>query len=101
MKLLLVTAVEHFHKEVIQLFKKAKIDSFSGSDIDGYKTIQALSVSKSWFASESVGAESSMFFAFTEEEKIDNLFKYIKEFNSNLETINSIRAIVLPIEKYI
>ena len=33
MKLVLVTAVEDFHKEVIKLFKKAQIKNFSQSDI--------------------------------------------------------------------
>ena len=37
MKLLIVTVVEQFEKEILRLFKKANIESFSGSDIDGYK----------------------------------------------------------------
>jgi outer membrane protein TolC len=45
--------------------------------------------------------KSNMFFSFTEEENIDNLFNLIEVFNSNIETNNPIKAIVLPIEKFI
>jgi len=42
-----------------------------------------------------------MFFSFTESENIDALFKLIHEFNNNVETNNPIRAIVVPVEKFI
>jgi len=101
MKLLIVTAVEQFEKELLQLFKKANIESFSGSEIDGYKNASSFLMNSSWFPSEKGGAESSMFFSFTEEENIDSLFNLIKAFNENLETNNPIKAVAVPIEKYI
>ncbi|MDU8887215.1 hypothetical protein RXV94_13670 [Yeosuana sp. MJ-SS3] len=101
MKLIIVTVVEEFHKEIQHLFKKAKIESYSSSDIDGYKNNAALLMSSNWFASEKGGNESVMFFSFTDEEHIESLFDLIKEFNSNLETNNPVKAIVVPIEKYI
>ncbi|MGK0494649.1 MAG: hypothetical protein ACJAU2_001029 [Maribacter sp.] len=39
MKLLIVTVVEEFEKDILRLFKEVHIDSFSGSDIDGHKII--------------------------------------------------------------
>jgi hypothetical protein len=101
MKLVIVTAVEEFQKDVLKLFKKAHIENFSSSDIDGYKNGSSILMASNWFSGEKVGNESSMFFSFTEEENIDNLFGLIKEFNSNMETNNPIKAIVVPIEKFI
>ena len=101
MKLVIVTVVEEFHKDVINLFKKAGIDSFSESEIDGYKNGSSLLMASNWFSAEKGSNESNMFFSFTDEEHIDTLFKLIKEFNTNLETNNPIKAIVVPIEKYI
>ena len=101
MKLVLVTAVEEFHKEVIKLFKKAGIENFSESEIDGYKNSNALLMSSNWFGAEKASNESTMFFSFTEDMFIDILFDLIKEFNSNLETNNPIKAIVVPIERAI
>jgi hypothetical protein len=101
MKLLIVTVVLEFEKEILQLFKKANIDSFSESRIDGHKNLTSMVRTASWFPSEMGGIESSLFFSFTESENIDTLFKLIKEFNLNLETNNSIKAVVVPIEKSI
>ncbi|WP_053977238.1 hypothetical protein [Mangrovimonas xylaniphaga] len=101
MKLVIVTAVEDFQKDVLKLFRQANIESFSSSDIDGYKNVPAVLATSSWFPGESSGNESILFFSFTEEANIDLLFKLIQEFNSNMETNNPIRAIVIPIEKSI
>jgi len=101
MKLLIVTSVEQFHKDVLKLFKEAGIESFSGSEIDGYKSAKSLLMMNSWFPSEAGGAESSLFFAFTDDQKIATLFEKIKTFNAQLETQNPIKAIVVPVEKHI
>lgn len=101
MKLVLVTAVVEFQKDVLKLFKKANIENFSSSDIDGYKKGASLFINSNWFASDKGGNESCLFFSFTEEKNIDDLFNLIQEFNSNLETNNPIKGIIVPIERYI
>jgi len=101
MKLLIVTVVEEFEKDVLRLFKKAGIDSFSSSGIDGYKNHTEVLRAASWFPSEKEGVESSLFFSFVEEDKIDTLFILIREFNTTLKTSNPIKAAVVPIEKSI
>ncbi len=101
MKLLILTVVEEYEKEIIRLLKKADIESFSESRIDGYKNPTSLVRTASWFPSEKSGVESSLFFSFTEDENIDALFELIKVFNQNLETNNPIKAVVVPIEKSI
>jgi hypothetical protein len=101
MKLVIVTAVEEFEKSVFQLFKKSGIHSFSHSDIDGYKNGDGTVLAANWFGSQKGSAESLLFFSFTEEGNIDLLFKLIAEFNTQLETNNPVKAVVVPIEKYI
>ena len=101
MKLLIVTVVKEFDKEILQLFKKASIESFSESHIDGFKNPSSIIRTRSWFPSEKGGVRSSLFFSFTEDENIDTLFNLIKEFNQHLETNNPIKAVVVPIEKFI
>lgn len=75
MKLLIVTVVDEFQKDVLQLFKRANIQSYSGSDIEGFKNgSSSFLMNASWFPSQKSGADSSMFFSFTEDEKIDSFF---------------------------
>ncbi|MDG1040327.1 MAG: hypothetical protein P8H13_07565 [Polaribacter sp.] len=101
MKLIIVTAVAAFHTEVIALFKKANIENFSESGIDGHKNSASVLVASNWFSGEKASNESSLFFSFTSEENSENLFVLLKEFNANLETNNPIKAVVVPIEKFI
>jgi len=101
MKLVIVTAVKEFQKEVLKLFKNANIKNFSSSDIDGYKNGTSLFMASNWFSGGKGGNKSSLFFSFTDDEHIDDLFHLIKEFNKKLETNNPLKAVVVPIEKFI
>ena len=101
MKLVIVTAVDDYQEDVFQLFKNAEIDNFSESDIEGYKTTKSSPMSSNWFGTKKNSADSEMFFSFSEDKKIDVLFSLIKTFNQNLKSNNPIRAVVVPIEKYI
>ncbi len=101
MKMIIVTTVEEYKSEVFKLFKKAGVESFSESDIDGYKSSAPLMYTSSWFPSEKGGAASNMFFSFTEEERVTVLFKLINQFNENSKTTNPIRAVEIPIERTI
>ena len=94
MKMVIITAVEEYEKKVLKLLKAAGIESFSGSHIDGYKNAPSVLMNSSWFPSERSGASSSLFFSFTDEEKVNELFRLIK---SN----NPIRAVEMPIERFI
>ncbi len=101
MKLVIVTLVEEYQEKVLQLFKQAKIDSFSESTIEGFKNNSSVLMTSSWFPSEKGGSKSTLFFSFTDEDKIVSLFDLITKFNAGLKTNNPVKAVVLPIEKHI
>ena len=101
MKLLIVTVVSYYEEQALQLFKDAKIENFSGSSIKGYKDAPSLVANSSWFPSQKGGANSIMFFSFTDDAKIDLFFSLAENFNKDLKTNNPIHAIVAPIERSI
>jgi len=101
MKLVIVTAVNQYKKEVLNLFKDADIRNLSESNIEGHKFYKVKNMAENWFSSERSSVKSNLFFSFNDEEKIEKLFELIEEFNDNLESRNPIKAIVLPIEKSI
>lgn len=101
MKLLIVTVVRYYEERVLQLFKEANIESFSGTNIEGYKDASSVLANSSWFPSQKGGANSIMFFSFTDDEKIDSFFSLVEDFNKDLKTNNPIHAIVAPIERSI
>lgn len=100
MKLLIVTSVSEYHSEVNKLFKKAGIEKFSSSDIDGFQTQQPMMAFQSWFPAEHNGMESMMYFSFTDANKIDVFFEEVTKFNSQIDS-NPVRAVVVPIERSI
>ena len=101
MKLLIVTGVSYYENEVLKLFKEANIESFSGSNIKGYKDVPFIVANSSWYPTQKGGANSIMFFSFTTDDKIDQFFILVEKFNDNLKTNNPIHAIVAPIERSI
>jgi hypothetical protein len=101
MKLLIITIIEEFEAEVLKLLKKADIENFSSSDIEGFKGKDTLAIATSWFPGEKSSTRSIMLFSFTTEENIDQLFPLIEEFNGGLEYPNPVRAVVVPIERSI
>ena len=100
-KLLIVTVVSYYEEEVLKLFKEANIESFSGSQIKGYKDAHSLVANSSWFPSQKGGANSILFFSFTSNDRIDLFFNLVEKFNESLKTNNPIHAIVAPIERSI
>ena len=99
MKLVIVTSVEEYHDDILEIFKKSNIQNFSESEIDGYKNTPAILSTSNWFAANKSVTNSIMLFSFTEKEKIDTLFEYLEAFNNQIESNSPIKAIVLPIEK--
>ncbi|WP_435414239.1 hypothetical protein [Polaribacter aestuariivivens] len=100
MKLVIVTSVEEFQKDVLQLFKKAAIENLSATEINGFKNVPS-EIASNWFSAGKSGNESIMFFSFTDDTHIAVLFNLIKDFNKNMETDNPLKAVVVPIEKFI
>ncbi|QNM85165.1 hypothetical protein H9W90_13350 [Polaribacter pectinis] len=98
MKLVIVTSVEAFQKDVLKIFKKANIENLSATEINGFKNIPS-EISSNWFSAGKSANESTMFFSFTDDKHIDDLFNLMQEFNNNLETNNPLKAVVVPIEK--
>ena len=101
MKLVIVTVVEEFQKDALKLFKTSEIKNFSSTGISGFKNIETLMLKSNWFGNEKSGNDSSLIFSFTDDNHIEVLFEKIKKFNSDLQTNNPIKAVVLKKEKYI
>lgn len=99
MKLLLITAVAEFGKEVKQILKKANVKTYSYKEVTGYRNASEDALGSNWFGTEMNENESIMFYAFVEKENVDIVCSAITEFNSKQETLSHIHSAVLNIEK--
>ncbi len=100
MKLLLITAVAEFEKEVKQILKKAQVKTFSYREVTGYRNTSEDAIESNWFGSEMNENESIMFYAFVEKENVDLVLNLVAEFNAKQETLSHIHTAILNIEKF-
>jgi len=98
--MVIITAVEEYKNQVLKVLREPGIDSFSASNIEGYKNAPDVLMNSSWFPGDKAEASSNLFFSFTRRENVDMLFERIKEFYEEFQT-NPIRAVEMPIERII
>jgi len=99
MKLLLITAVAEFGKEVKQILKKANVKTYSYKEVTGYRNASEDALGSNWFGTEMNENESIMFYAFVEKENVDIVCSAITEFNAKQETLSHIHSAIINIEK--
>ena len=99
MKLLLITAVREFEKDIKQILRKAQVKSFSYKDVKGFKDNSEDALEANWFATNIQETESVLFYAFVKEEKVDGLFDMVAAFNAEQVSKSNIHIAVLNIER--
>lgn len=99
MKLVIITAINEFEKDIIQLLKEAKVETFSYKEVIGYRDNTDDELESNWFSSEMNKSESLLFYAFVKKEKVDLLFESINDFNAKQKTLSHIHIAVVNIEK--
>ncbi len=99
MKLVIITAIKEFEKDIKLQLKKAEVINFSYGEVIGFRDSTEDSIESNWFSSEMNQTESIVFYAFVKKENIDMLFNLINNFNDNQKTVSKIHVAVLNIEK--
>ena len=99
MKLLIITAITEFEKDIKSLLKKANVKAFSYRNVMGYKDVSEEFIETNWFASEMNETESLLFYAFVKKENVDLLFQLVADFNTKQETKAQVNVASLNIEK--
>ena len=74
--------------------------AFSNADINGFKTLDNENLIDNWFSSSSDNIKSILFFSFAEQNKVDKLLDELVLLNSEINSDNPLKAIVLNIEKH-
>jgi hypothetical protein len=99
MKLLIITAIRGFKKEIKTILKKADVKNYSYQDVIGYRDASELSVNENWFANDMNEGEAIFFYAFVLKENVDIVFNLVKEFNAKQETFSTIHIAELNLER--
>lgn len=99
MKLLIITAIKEFEKDVLKILKKGEVKTFTFKDVKGYKDLSEEALEDNWFASDMNVNESILFYAFVKKENVDAVFELAKTFNEQQKSMSHIHIASLNIEK--
>jgi len=99
MKLIVITAIKEFEKDIKQILIKSNVKSFSYQDVTGFRDSSKESLKANWFASEMNELESIIFFAFIKQENVEIVYEHIGLYNEKLEELSRIHVSILNVEK--
>ncbi len=100
MKLVVITAIAEFEKDIKKMLKEAKVKSYSYKEVKGFRDASEENIESNWFGSEMNETDSVVFYAFILQQNIDILFDEVTQFNKYQETISKVHLAVLSLEKY-
>jgi hypothetical protein len=99
MKLLIITAITEFEKDIKSMLKKANVKAYSYRKVTGYRDVSEEFIESNWFASEMNETESLLFYAFVKTENVDLFFQLVADFNAKQESKAQVNVAALNIEK--
>jgi nitrogen regulatory protein PII len=97
MKLLIITAIAAFDKDIKKMLKQADVKTFTYKEVIGFKDLSEEAIESNWFGSEMNEQESVLYYAFIKKEKVDLFFELVNEFNGEQESLSNIHIAVLNI----
>ncbi|MFA6246164.1 MAG: hypothetical protein WC615_04435 [Mucilaginibacter sp.] len=99
MKILIVTCLKEYLKDVARIFKQSNIDVFSTNEITGHRNSATVNLLEDWFASGGEDADSMMIFTFTPAANAEKGLELIKDYNETIHADFPIRAFIMPVER--
>ncbi len=100
MKLLLITCIEEFEKDVKKILNLSGVKAFTLQSVQGYKN-NSESELDNWFSSDQVAIDSLLFTVFIQEKYLDEIIKEIETFNAGQTTLSKMHLASFNIEKSI
>ena len=99
MKLLVITSLKEYQKNVSQIMDLAGIPVFSVTETIGFKDHHKPNLLDSWFGAASDQFDSIFLFSFTEAMKAEQALSLVTKYNADSKSDFPIRAFILPVEK--
>ncbi|UMQ41704.1 hypothetical protein MKS83_20245 [Chryseobacterium sp. Y16C] len=96
MKLLLITAIEEFETDVINILKHSGVKAFSYQSVKGFKNNK--NEMSNWFGKDDIAVNSLLFTVFSDCNCVDDIYKSVNEFNQKQKTVSRIHIVTINLE---
>ncbi|UOE40544.1 hypothetical protein MTP09_11595 [Chryseobacterium suipulveris] len=100
MKLLLITAIHEFEKNIKDILTHSGVKVFSYSEVKGFKINGGSLSSENWFSSGIAESDSLMFTVFVDDNFVDLIYERIQRFNNKQEFQSKIHIATLALENF-
>ena len=100
MKLLIITAIKEFEKNVKDVLNHTGVKSFSYHYVRGYKN-ESDGSSENWFGASHTEIDSVMFAVFIEEKFVEEIYRKVEFFNGKQKSLSKIHVATVNLEKSI
>lgn len=99
MKMLFITAIASYEKDIVAILKSSQIHSFSSAPILGHVNHQDPHLEDNWFGSNQPDYQSMLFFSLVADEFANEAYQRIEAFNNTLESKSKIHISILNVTK--
>lgn len=100
MKLLLITAVKTFEQDIKSILKKSRVNTFSYTQVTGYKSTSDNHLDENWFSSGHGEHESILFYVIVENDYVSEVMQLVNELNEEQESQSRIHVAALEISEF-
>lgn len=100
MKLLIITAIKEFEKNVKDVLNHSGVKSFSYHYVRGYKN-ESDGSTENWFGASHTEIDSVMFAVFIEEKFVEEIYRKVEFFNGKQKSLSKIHVATVNLEKSI
>ncbi|MBS1573605.1 MAG: hypothetical protein JST62_14520 [Bacteroidetes bacterium] len=100
MKLILITAIDEYEKDIKNILKHSGIKTFTVQSVQGYQNNEENDLS-SWFVSDSIATDSILFTVFAKKECVEKINERVVNFNQTQTLDTKIHLATIDIENSI
>lgn len=99
MKLIAIMSLDTYRDDVHALLREREIAVFSELDIEGYHQLSSEGASPAWFGSGTPPTDSTLTWAFLEEEQATLLMDAVATFNEKRDLERPVRGFELNVDR--
>lgn len=98
MKLIIILSNQAYEEDLKKILKDSGVWVFSSDHIEGFHFNGNKDFKDNWFGAGKQSEDSVMLFAFSEKEKIEQVFAAVESYNAKDEVNSKVHAFMLNVE---
>lgn len=98
MKLIIILSNHAYEDDLKKILKESGVLVFSSDRIEGFHLNGNKDLRDNWFGAGKQSEDSVMLFAFSDKEKIEQVFTAVEDYNAKDEVNSKVHAFMLNVE---